>query len=80
MCGITGVVSFSGAGQENSIQKIVRMLRHRGLLFPYLQEYVLNPNVMEPLNMEAIRRALEEFLRGKNHHSYRMWLLLIYGV
>jgi len=52
----------------------------RGPLLPYLKTFVLDAKLMAPLNMELIRRIVEQFLQGKGNHSHRIWLLLIYGI
>lgn len=52
----------------------------RGPLQAYVQDVVLNPELMEPLAMPAIRKVYDEFQAGINSHGYRIWLLLIFGL
>ena len=52
----------------------------RGPLQPYVHDIVLDNDLMEPLDMQAIQRVYGEFQNGANHHEYRIWLLLIFGL
>jgi asparagine synthase (glutamine-hydrolysing) len=52
----------------------------RGPLEPYVREIVLNPSLMEPLNMAVIQRLYSQFLVGGTKHYHRIWLLLLFGL
>lgn len=51
-----------------------------GPLRSALDDIVLDPEVMAPLDGTEIRRTMREFTAGKGDHGWRMWVLLMYGL
>lgn len=52
----------------------------RGPLRQILEERLRDKEIMSPLDMPTVRKALDEFLNRGIEHSSRIWALLMYGV
>ena len=52
----------------------------RGPLLPYVRDHLLDGDLVAPLDPQTVSRTLDEFIQGRNHHAYRIWLLLIFTV
>lgn len=52
----------------------------RDPLAPVMTDVLDDTRLMEPLNMDVVRRTRTEFLAGKSGHASRLWALLMFGL
>lgn len=52
----------------------------KGYLQPLVREVLLDPTVMEPLNIKFIKEMIDQFYDLNIEHSQRIWVLLMFGL